>query len=306
MLYTSRRTGTRLRHGFTAVEMIVVVTIILVLVSLSAGAIIKVLLYQQRRTTEQTVSKVSMAFNQHWKAVIDAAKTEQINPIAGYLANGDERRARVIHILMCLRRDFPMTFVQATLPVSMKDSQGNLLTFGPNPAYVTALQGVNQANYNGEQQSSACLYLALKQRRMGSNFDPDTGLSSQEVVDVGGIKLIADSWGQPIVLNRWPAANGYGSPLLNPGGPQNFNPSAPADSQDPEGLLANSGWLNWVQKNNYFYVTNQVNYLLCVDYPLGGAGQQYKLTPVIMSLGQNGKDDGNSSGSDDILNLQLP
>ncbi len=221
MVRSNRPPRPSARGGFTLIELVVVVGIILVLVSLSIGAVMRVVNIQQRRNTEATILKVDHAFQVQWKAVIDLAKTEQVNPIATALAGGDDRRARVIHILMCLRREFPISFQEATQTISMP----NVGTFPPNQAYVLALQNYTLANNWGGRgvldQSSACLYLALKQHRSGVGFDPDTGLTAgQEVVDPAndGVKEIIDGFPsqtnapfQPIVFNRWPAANGYGS-----------------------------------------------------------------------------------------------
>jgi hypothetical protein len=288
----------------------------------------KALNYQQRKNTEQTVSKVSKGAGQQWKAVIDTAKSEDVssvNPIAMQLAGNDglaNTRAKVIHVLMSLRREFPTSFAEATQTVNWP----GVGTFAPNPVYVKALSGASAASLarSPEDQSSACLYLALKQRRRGAEFDPDTGLSSGEVFDPfnDGLKEIADGWqrpGLPIIFNRWPCAQGTGLAAtygvgvgaIAPNGPffgvaQSYSTSAPSDPQDPEGLLANAAWLTWLQNSN-----NVNNFNTYVGYPgpgvaLPGSNQQYKMTPVILSLGSNGKYDGNATNSDDIINFQLP
>jgi len=296
------------RGGFTLIELAIVIGIILVLISLSVGAVMKALNIQQRRNTEQTILKTDKALQGQWKAVIDQAKTEQVNAIAAYLSNGDDRRARVIHILMCLRREFPINFQEATQTINFP----NVGTFGPNQAYVRALSNASAASLarSPEDQSSACLYLTLKQTRGSITFDPDTGLAAgQELIDPfsDGIKEIADGFSsqsnapfQPIIFNRWPAANGYGSPVLNLNGPQAFNPRSPADTEDPEGLLVNqTTWMgNLTVLQQQQLLTAFQTY---VTYPLGGQGLQYRLTPVIMSKGT----DGVHNTADDLYNFQL-
>ncbi|HKI32111.1 MAG TPA: prepilin-type N-terminal cleavage/methylation domain-containing protein, partial [Gemmataceae bacterium] len=245
MVHAIRPTRTSARCGFTLIELLIVVTIILVLVSLSVAGVMKVLNLQQRRNTEQTVSKLDKGLAQQWKAVIDTAKTEQVNPIAQGLAGNDalgNNRARVIHILMCLRREFPTNFTEATQTLNWP----GVGSFAPNPAYVRALSGASAASLGRppEDQSSACLYLALKQRRRGIDFDPDTGLSSGELYDRfnDGLKEISDGWQRtsnpsiPIIFNRWPAS-GYGAGVGNPPTPaigtlQPFNAANPPDKED--------------------------------------------------------------------------
>src|SRR5205823_13346932 len=113
MRHVTRPTHALARRGFTLVELIVVLAIMLILVSLSVSAVMKMIAYQQNRNTEQSIVKLDQAFQKQWRAVIDTAKTEQPNPIAQFFSNGDDRRARVLHVLMSLRREFPTTFAEA-------------------------------------------------------------------------------------------------------------------------------------------------------------------------------------------------
>jgi hypothetical protein len=210
----------------------------------------------------------------------------------------------------------------------------------------------NGNTYSLEQQSSICLYLALKQRRRGVEFDPDTALSSQELfIDPSGVKWIVDGWGNPLIFNRWPAPvnpaaplnppvpqppaatlglyQGYGFLLLNPlGTAQNFDPARPGDPQDPEGLLTSQTSAAWLMglttpAQQQALASAFSNF---VAYPLAQSGQQFTTTPVIMSLGANGKYDGlynpynpnpripsgtpgngnpSGTGGDDIINFQI-
>jgi prepilin-type N-terminal cleavage/methylation domain-containing protein len=264
------------RRGFTLVEMLVVLAIIVVIASLGLGAFFKARDMQMKRNTEATIQVCNGGLTGQYSAVLDTAKTESINPTAQALSGGDDRRARVIHILMALKREFPTSFAEARA--------------GGNQAYVRALQNAKPGR-SPEEEASACLYLALKQRRRGVDFDPETALSKVELRDTfgDGIKEIVDGWGRPIYLVRWPS----NVPALNPAGPQAFNPANPSDKEDPEGVLTKADWLAQTPLVNAF---NQA-----VGYPLGGAGKQYNLTPVIMSKGANGV----AFDNDDIYSFQL-
>jgi prepilin-type N-terminal cleavage/methylation domain-containing protein len=310
----TRRPG---RGGFTLVELLIVLLIIALLASLGVSAIMKMMALQQRRNTEQLVTKVDQAFNRHWKVVIDQAKLEQPSPIAQALSNGDDRRAKVIHVLLCLRREFPMNFAEATTPLTLGTA-----TFPPNPVYARSIPALaTWGSYSWEQQSSICLYTALKQRRGGIDFDPDTSLSSQELItDPNGAKMIVDAWARPVIFNRWPSPP-PGPPVQMPlapnqgyfasygfgvGGPptpaigtllslSQGSPPPMADPQDPEWLLTTSAWVS----------TPSATALQSIGYPIAGANQQFVMTPVIMSMGYNGKYDGSNSGADDIINFQI-
>ncbi len=90
---------------------------------------------------------------------------------------------------------------------------------------------------------------------------------------------------------------------------ERVQPQRPADTEDPEGLLTTASWLTWVQTNNLIGPGPSLQY---VGYPLFVTNQnnllanaQYRLTPVIMSVGANGKDDQGAVNSDDIYNFQL-
>jgi prepilin-type N-terminal cleavage/methylation domain-containing protein len=294
---TARPSRKPARRAFTLVELLVVIGIILLLVSLSVVAVTKALGYQQRRNTETAIAKLNQALQKQWLRVIDTAKNETPNANAVSLSNGDPRRAKVIHILMTLKREFPTTYSEATSsPFGMT----------PNQAYVRGLPSV-VSGYGAEQQSSACLYLILKQARRGGDFDPDTSLSSQEVVtDSNGVKMINDGMGNPISLIRWPS--GALTPSSTVGTLQPFASGNPPDKEDPEDLLDFSWW-TWAQAqpapipslaSSLCSVTTQT-----YPYPLypvsPTAGKQFQLMPVIISRGG----DGVLGTSDDILSFQV-
>jgi prepilin-type N-terminal cleavage/methylation domain-containing protein len=305
------------RGAFTLVEMLVVLAIIFILVSLAAGAIMKVLTVQQQHVTQQTVQKLDGALNSHLKSVIDTAKAEApqvptnptLNPLAWQLSGNDQRRAQVIHVLMCLKREFPNSFSEAVNPFPYYQQSG-YSSMPPNPSYVRALTNISN-RANPVDEASSCLYLALKQSRRGSNFDPDSALSTAELVTPfgDGVKEIYDAWSRPINFIRWPVTNG---PKMGSVGPypvgtlQSFppppqRPNPPADSEDPELLLVDANWLKWLQNTPGFMLLWQQN----VGYPLGSVDNsgnrfQYALAPLIMSNGYNG----NPYDSDDIYNIQ--
>jgi type II secretory pathway pseudopilin PulG len=303
------------RRGFTLLELFVVVGIILALVSLSLVAVLKTQNYQQRRNTETEISKLDQAVQRRMKRVIDIAKSETPHPIAQTLSNGDPRRAQVIHVLMSLKREFPTSFQEAINPVP---TVGNFQGFAANQAIVRALPpGATWATtYSSpEKQASVCLYLTLKLSSRGGDFDPDTGLSSQEVFsDSNGAKMILDAWGNPISFMRWPVAINWPTPSIVYGTQQFFSLNNPPDKEDPEGMLDSNWWL-WVQQQpqntNIALQASKIfsnapgAYPWAVStalYPVPtSGGQQYLLTPVIYSAGS----DGTLWTRDDIYNFQL-
>jgi prepilin-type N-terminal cleavage/methylation domain-containing protein len=294
MLLTNRSSVKAARRGFTLVEMLVVITIIAVLVSLSTGAIMKVRLVQQTNNTNTLVTKVDQAFQKKWLAVIETARTETPCALAQTWSNGDQARAKIIHIKLRLIQEFPVNFQEATTTIG---GPGGL---APNQTYVRAFQGGTNGR-SWQDQSSACLYLALKRQTRGIDFDPDTSLSSQEIADpVGdGVKEIVDGWRNPIIFVRFP---GFQNPILPAedtsallnlaefGGGAGARPFPPSfDPVDQEGSLANSPWVTG------FSAGFQQNV-----HPLV-AGKSFTLFPVISSSGVDGK----TFSADDIYNFRL-
>src|SRR6266571_5228734 len=68
------------RPGFTLLELIVVITIIAVLAALTTGVAMRFFGIQQQRNSEVAVTKVSLALERQWKAVIDQASQEPLPP----------------------------------------------------------------------------------------------------------------------------------------------------------------------------------------------------------------------------------
>src|SRR5262249_28069863 len=106
----------RQRTGFTLVELLIVIGIIVVLAALTLSATMQVIGTQYKNNSEQTVKKVALGVQKQWDIVVSTAKNERIPPGVISLAGGDERRARVLWIKLRLKQEFPMTYTEALQP----------------------------------------------------------------------------------------------------------------------------------------------------------------------------------------------
>ena len=134
---------------------------------------------QARNNTIQTVQKVGEALRKQWSAAFDAANDipdTQIPAAITGMAGGDLRKARVIFRKYYLRREFPASFAEISSPIYLP----------PKQSYVTAIQGA-VSNGQPQDESGACLYVALQQSRRGMQFNPDSALTANELSDkLGG------------------------------------------------------------------------------------------------------------------------
>jgi hypothetical protein len=244
--------------------MLIVCAIIMILMGLTLGAVMRYKDVQQKLNTQLTLQKVDSMLRQHWNAVINAANNEAIPPNIISMAGNDAvagKRARVIYIKFRLRQEFPKSFSEVMSPapgLTVKQSYVTGIQGAPSIA-----QGTLGKKFNIE--SSVCLYLALQQRRAGTNTNVDNILTSRETPTAPNstVKYIVDDWKTPIAFFRWP----YSNTDLNPGGNRNQN----NDLEDPEGLLTMGGWNTGV----FTQLCHPVN-------------TSYRLDPTMASAGRDG------------------
>ncbi len=274
------------RHGFTLIELLVVIAIIAVLMSLILAGVMKALTLQNNKNTKGELTKLETARAKAYRQVIDAAKSESPCLLASTWANGNAQLAQVLHIKLRLRQEFPQSFAEVTNPLGVP----------AKPSYLRALQNA-QPGHSANEQSSIMLYLALKESRRGSEFDPDSSLAAQEIrTTTDGLKVIVDAFGNPIVFIRWPAL-----PTLDPNAATSsmlVNTLTTAvktpliDDEDPE---------NQMSVNNYvwFATPNGQQFAASCHGPSLVGTAPYPLRPVIASTGFNGK----FGDSDDLYSV---
>jgi hypothetical protein len=290
--------------------MLAVLTIVIVVAALVAGAALRMVGTQKESNTNQTLQKVHREVEKAWKPSIDEAdrlfNAGQVPQGVFQMANGDPELAKVIWRTLYIKREFPTSYVEILQPVNVANPyiMPTDPNYQPKPAYVNALR--QRTNPPAQPQpptswpmggppfmptpppqaftlsnspppyaeSAACLFIALSAGRRGVALDTASlGSSSIADTDSDGLNEIVDGWGTPIVLYRSP----YGNPLLPP--------SPGGNPLDPTNKLISPAWNN--QNNPACIFFEQLCHL--VHNPNANAWQPmaFYVTPVLVSPGPN-------------------
>lgn len=238
-----RTSGPAIRRGFTLIELLIVIAILGILASLTAGALMRYKAVQQKLNTDLTLAKLDRILHNQWEAVISQAQKEAIPDEVMSAAGNDGRLARVMYIKLRLQQEFPMSYKEVnsgnpSFPsIKPKGSYQQTLSVGPPPS-MPDLHPVQKPAANFNIESSICLYMALSVDRGGSGTNLDMILSSREIGTEprSKLKFFTDDYGRPLAFYRWPAD---ADDLL-----KNVPPTDPMigrDREDPDGLLMSKG-----------------------------------------------------------------
>jgi prepilin-type N-terminal cleavage/methylation domain-containing protein len=267
------------RPAFSLIELLVVIFIIGILMSLTAGGVMQVMEVQRGNTTTDNLQTLAEILRKQWDKVVKDADTEVNLPAAVYnFAGGDAARAKVIWRNVRLMEAFPVSYAEITNPLVYNPnfpSNGAGPLIPVLPANKRKYMATYQVKLGGRSsvsptQSAACLLLALSINRGGVKLDPDKASTAD--TDGDGMKELIDAWGNALTFYRFPT----GSADL-----QAANPSPASkfcDPLDPTGTLANTNW------------TNQ-NLFAQSIHPIFFQGNQLPTVytiPVIVSSGHNG------------------
>jgi prepilin-type N-terminal cleavage/methylation domain-containing protein len=221
------RTRPAPRPGFTLIELLVAISIMATLTGLVLAGVGRIRAVQTQKATEQSLSKLQLAIDQQWKAVLDQVKQDKINqkipPTVVAWCDNDTDRAEVVWAYANLKREFPETIAEATTPIIFP-------AIGTHAAYVlqpraTFASLAGAAGGTVDEQAAVLLYAILSNsshRGMIASME-DAGTQAQGTITIGGgsFSVFRDSWTQPITFRRFFGAdntrsnNGYGPPQLN-------------------------------------------------------------------------------------------
>jgi len=202
---------TRIHHrrpGFSLIELLVVISIITLLLALTAGTIFRVRDGQLNRASIATINKVQGALDNRVKAIRDSAKDEirkQSTPAAKAAisdAGGDLDIALTLLLYAKMKNELPMTVAEATT-----DTQVGNIQLRRRAPFTTAFAGLTGATGTPEE-SGVCLFIALTNSG-GDGAAVDAGLDQQAIntpipppYGTSSYRTFGDAWGTPLAFVR--------------------------------------------------------------------------------------------------------
>jgi prepilin-type N-terminal cleavage/methylation domain-containing protein len=293
------------RAGFTMVEMLVVITIIAILISLTAAAVLKIIPAQQAINTKTELTRLQGDLVRAYRSAADKFRKEPLPPqpqgsamwnayqsVLG-MANNNPDLARVIWVKLRLKQTFPNNFAEAWSPgypsvpsmPALSSYQTKLNALGYNATFFPPAQ----PNYSPAQwESSVCLLWALQRGEDGNALqESDIGTSSLKdfplVINPNQtVKGLVDNWGTPLAFCRWC--------LINPPVPPNTIPTTNLangdnnDSDDPTGLLESPAW----QGSGTNFIQFQQTFHPLAQRMAGQPVKTYRVYPLVVSAGPTG------------------
>src|SRR5262245_1683504 len=100
-------------RGFTLIELIMVIAIIMVLLSLIIGVAMKGTAWVYQRNTERTFRKNNDRLARHMETIRNDARQWSTPPAIIAQANGDMQRAEVLKVKYLTKWSFPATYNEA-------------------------------------------------------------------------------------------------------------------------------------------------------------------------------------------------
>lgn len=197
------KTRTPRRSAFTLVELLVVISIIAILVALTATAVFGIRQNVKKSAAEATLEKIDTKLLQKIKETearitddLKKASPEnvEVTQVLSVVGQNNKDIAKAILLYARLRRDLPMTYQEAN-PAMVNRFSVCGYQYAPSPAF-SALPNTGGGTVDQSvEESAVCLYAAIVP--MGIE-----GLEQQVATDAAGRKFFTDGMGRPVGFVR--------------------------------------------------------------------------------------------------------
>ncbi len=241
----------RKRFGFTIVELLVVISIIVLLITLTTGAIMKFRDTGPRTATRSQLKSLKITLDNQWKAVLDKASRETIPATAILGFPLSDPRARANYVSFKLAQAFPTSFQEVFTP------GGGLSGYSSYVAHLNSF-GITAANVATdttapEVQMAVCLMMVAERGPENSKITPESiGTTGAQQLILGNGQR---AWG---CVDAYPPRPDSVSPTVTqPAGPLLFTRNAGGVPLTP-GILSAGGDLAYGVDFVTFIPTNNL------------------------------------------------
>jgi prepilin-type N-terminal cleavage/methylation domain-containing protein len=185
------------RRGFTLIELLVVISILALLMALTASAVFRLSGSAQVDATQKILRKLDSGLDQQVKAVRDDIEKEvEAGKAASFFPNLPIDQRKTEYKKARMQQEFPTNFNEVLNPVPC----GNGF-LQPKQAYVRVVQPI-AASVPAQDQGAICLYLALTQGRRGMVFPIEQAVGASAIRSISGVNAVVDVWGTPLAYTR--------------------------------------------------------------------------------------------------------
>ena len=183
------------RRGFTLVELLVAVSIILVLMGLTGGALSAARTSRKKQATQAIIARLDDVLRQQFASYVSRAVP------ASALAGSNKSAARAAYLRRLASAEMPDSWADVRL---IQAGSAGLPRTGPQDAYVGVLTG--SAPPTDAFADAECLFMIVMQGGIADCLD----CGGMRMADIGdadgdGFPEFLDGWGNPIRYVLWPA-----------------------------------------------------------------------------------------------------
>ena len=197
------------RHGFTLVEMLVVVTIIMILSGLLYGALQLARETAREMATKATIAKLNNIILRQYESYKTRRVSLDTSGMTPQQANAAIRAAKATPRLAAqFRLDAIRDIMRMEMPDAQSDVTNGAVAFSWGSVPAPALHRLYAASPpTADHDAAQCLYKIVSM----SNPEAMEQFHQSELGMVDGRPVFVDGWGRPIMFLRW--APGYTSPI---------------------------------------------------------------------------------------------